>query len=385
MSRIPGRKKGFSVPARPSRAVFSPPRSPEEIGRALARLPGPGRAALARARAREPLLTKPRGALGRLEELAHWAAAWQGRHPARIERIAARVFAANHGIVAQGVSLYPAEVTAQMVANFARGGAAINQLCRAADAELHIEALDLDRPTADFTQAPAMTEAEFAAAFARGCRAVPDRADLLCLGEMGIGNTTAAAAVCHALFGGRAEAWVGPGTGVTGRALRHKARVVGRGAARHRQAVSANPLEALRCLGGREMAAIAGAVLAARFRRIPVLLDGYVCTAAACALEAASPGALDHCRAGHVSAEPGHRRLLAKLGMRPLLDLDMRLGEGTGAVLAAALVRAACAAHAGMATFAEARVTRLRRGSGGLARRSAARREGGRRKGGRKR
>ena len=338
-----------------------PPRSLAEIGRALALLPGPDAKAQMRARAREPHLTKPRGALGRLEELAHWAAAWQGRHPARIERIAVRVFAANHGVVAQGVSLYPAEVTAQMVANFAKGGAAINQLCRAARAELKVAALDLGRPTADFTEAPAMTEAEFLAAFARGFRAVPDRADLLCLGEMGIGNTTAAAAVCHALFAGRAVAWVGPGTGLTGRALKHKARVVAKAVARYRQAVAANPLDALRCLGGREMAAIAGAVLAARFRRIPVLLDGYVCTAAAAPLEAARKGALDHCHAGHVSAEPGHRRLLAKLGQAPLLDLGMRLGEGTGAVLAAALVRAACAAHAGMATFAEAKVSGRKR------------------------
>ena len=327
----------------------------------LARLPGPNRAAHARAREREPRLTKPPGALGRLEDLAHWIAAWQGRHPPRVARIAVRVFAANHGVVAQGVSLYPAEVTAQMVANFAQGGAAINQLCRVMGAELKVAALDLDRPTADFTQGPAMTKPEFAAAIARGVRSVPKQADLLCLGEMGIGNTTAAAAVCHALFGGRAQAWTGPGTGVAGRALRHKARVVAKGVARHRAAVAADPLEALRCLGGREMAAIAGAILAARMRRIPVLLDGFVCTAAAAPLEAARKGALDHCRVGHVSAEPGHRRLLARLGKLPLLDLGMRLGEGTGAVLAAGLARAACAAHAGMATFAEAKVSGQKR------------------------
>lgn len=327
------------------------------ICKLLARLPGPDGKALARARAREPHLTKPPGALGALENLAHWAAAWQGRHPARIGRIAVRVFAANHGVVAQGVSLYPAEVTAQMVANFTAGGGAINQLCRAAGAKLKVAALSLDRPTADFTESPAMTESEFAAAFASGFRAVPKNADVLCLGEMGIGNTTASAAVCHALFGGRAEDWAGPGTGVKGRALEHKARVIAKGVARHRKSIAANPLQALRCLGGREMAAIAGAALAARLRRVPVLLDGYVCTAAAAPLEAAKAGALDHCLPGHVSAEPGHRRLLAKLGKAPLLDLGMRLGEGTGAVLAAQVLRAACMAHAGMATFAEAKVS----------------------------
>ncbi len=323
----------------------------------LSRLPGPDAGARAKARAREPQLTKPPGALGRLEEIAAWAAAWQGRHPARIERIAARVFAGNHGVVAQGVSAYPAAVTAQMVANFAAGGAAINQLCKAVGADLKVAALSLEKPTADFTTAPAMTEREFFAALAAGWRAAPKKADVLCPGEMGIGNTAAAAAVCHALFGGRAADWTGPGTGVRGPALRQKARVVAAGVARHRQAVAADPLEALRCLGGREMAAIMGAVLAARVRRIPVILDGFVCTAAVAALGLARPGALDHCVVGHVSAEPGHRRLLQKLGMPALLDLGMRLGEGTGAVLAATLLRAACAAHAGMATFAEAQVS----------------------------
>ncbi len=333
------------------------PRDRKGLRALLKGLPGPHAGARAKARAREPRLTKPAGALGRLEDLAAWAAAWQGRHPARIARIAARVFAGNHGVVAQGVSAFPAAVTAQMVANFAAGGAAINQFCQAAQADLKVVALDLGRPTADFTQAPAMTDKEFLAALAAGWRAVPPKADLLCPGEMGIGNTAAAAAVCCALFGGRAEDWTGPGTGVHGAARKHKARVIARGVERHRAAVAADPLDALRCLGGREMAAIAGAVLAARVRRIPVVLDGFVCTAAVAALARARPGALDHCVVGHVSAEPGHRRLLDKLGMRPLLALEMRLGEGTGAVLAANLVRTACAAHAGMATFAEASVS----------------------------
>ena len=333
------------------------PKSRAALVALLKGLPGPDVRARARALAREPTLTKPPGALGRLEDLAAWAAAWQGRHPARIERIAARVFAGNHGVVAQGVSAFPAAVTAQMVANFAAGGAAINQLCQAVGADLKVAVLALEKPTADFTVAPAMTEREFLAALAVGWRAVPAKADVLCPGEMGIGNTAAAAAVCCALFGGKAQDWTGPGTGVRGPALKQKARVIARGVARHRPAVAADPLAALRCLGGREMAAIMGAVLAARARRIPVILDGFVCTAAVAALAVARSGALDHCVVGHVSAEPGHRRLLEKLGMRPLLDLNMRLGEGTGAVLAAGLLRAACAAHASMATFAEAQVS----------------------------
>ena len=335
----------------------APPRDRAALRALIKGLPGPDARARSRARAREPQLTKPQGALGRLEELAAWAAAWQGRHPARIERIAARVFAGNHGAVAQGVSAFPAAVTAQMVANFAAGGAAINQICQAVGADLKVTALTLDKPTADFTQAPAMTETEFLAALAQGWRAAPKKADVFCPGEMGIGNTAAAAAICCALFGGRAADWTGPGTGVHGPALKRKARAVAAGVARHRRAVAHDPMEALRCLGGREMAAIAGAVLAARARRIPVILDGFVCTAAVAALHAARPGALDHCVVGHVSAEPGHRRLLQELGMPALLDLGMRLGEGTGAVLAAGLLRAACATHAGMATFAQAKVS----------------------------
>jgi nicotinate-nucleotide--dimethylbenzimidazole phosphoribosyltransferase len=323
--------------------------------RLLRTLPGPDQDAAARAAAREPQLTKPPGALGRLEALSAWLCAWQGRHPPKLNRPAACVFAANHGVAAQGVSAFPPEVTAQMVANFRAGGAAVNQLCQAFGVGLSIEAITLETPTCDFTGGPAMTEAGFADAFNRGLRVVTDGIDILALGEMGIGNTTAAAAIAHALFGGAAFDWTGPGTGVKGLALRHKAEVVEAGVKLHRSATS-DPLDILRRLGGRELVAIAGAIVGARLARVPILLDGFICTAAAAPLAAVRPDALDHCQAAHVSTEPGHRRLLRQLDKEPLLDLGMRLGEASGAVLAVAVLRAAAACHAGMATFDEAGV-----------------------------
>ena len=329
--------------------------TPTSIGRLLQALPGSDDAAAAQARHRERRLTKPAGALGRLEELTAWLASWQGRYPPRLQRMAACVFAGNHGIVAHGVSAFPPEVTAQMVGNFRAGGAAVSRLCRVFDVELRAVPLALDRPAFDFTRGPSLSEAEFTESFAAGLDAAEEGMDLLCLGEMGIGNTTAAAALAHALFGGRAIAWTGPGTGVEGDRLAAKRRVVAAGVRFH-LAETTDPLDLLRRLGGRELAAIAGAVVGARLRRIPVLLDGFVCTVAAAALAAARSDALDHCRVAHVSAEPGHRLLLRRLGMRPLLDLDMRLGEASGAVLAVALLQAALACHLGMATFDDAGV-----------------------------
>lgn len=330
--------------------------SMDEIRALVAGMPGPDAAAAAAAAAREPQLTKPPGALGRLEELALWLSTWQGRHPPAAERLRAIVFAGNHGVAARGVSAFPASVTAQMVANFTAGGAAINQLCRAFGLDLAVHALHLERPVFDITMGPAMDEADFAAAFAAGWAAVAAApADLVCLGEMGIGNTTTAAALCHGLFGGSAANWCGPGTGLDAEAVAHKAAVVAAAVARHADA--ADPIDTARRLGGRELAAIAGAVVAARHLRIPVVLDGFVCTAAAAPLAAVRADALHHCLVGHASTEPGHRRLLARLRQRPLLDLDMRLGEASGAALAAAVVKAAAACHTGMATFAEAGVT----------------------------
>ena len=327
-----------------------------EIRALLAHLPGPDDAAAAAAAGREAQLTTPAGALGRLEELTQWLAAWQGRHPPRLDRPRVAVFAGNHGVARRGVSAYPAEVTAQMVQNFIAGGAAINQLCKAVDADLRVYEMALDQPTRDFTEAPALDETECARDMAYGMMAVEPGLDLLCLGEMGIANTTSAAALCLALFGGGAADWTGPGTGVGGAALARKIEAVEAGVARHRERLG-DPLEVLRCLGGHELAAIAGAVLAARLNRVPVLLDGYACCAAAAVLQKLAPGALDHAQVAHRSAEPAHGQLLEKLGKQPLLDLGMRLGEASGAALAVGVVRAALAAHLGMASFAEAGVS----------------------------
>tara|TARA_Y100000813_G_scaffold56030_1_gene39348 strand:- start:1692 stop:2720 length:1029 start_codon:yes stop_codon:yes gene_type:complete len=322
----------------------------------LADLPGPDAAALAAVQAREGQLTKPAGSLGRLENLSEWLATWQGRAAPRLDRVQALVFAGNHGVAARGVSAFPPEVTVQMVANFQAGGAAVNQLCRTFGVDLDVIPLDLDRPTADFSQGPAMTEGDFAAAVAAGAAAVPDGIDLLCLGEMGIANTTAAAAVCLGLYGGSGADWAGPGTGLDDAHVRAKAQVI-------EQAVAANAvaptdgLGVLRALGGRELAAMAGALIQARRRQVPVLLDGFVCGAAAACLQVARADALGHCQAAHRSAEPGHERLLAKLGMEPLLQMNMRLGEASGAVLAVGLVRGALACHSEMATFGDAGVS----------------------------
>lgn len=332
-----------------------PMASLEEMRRAMAELPAGDGAAGDEARRRQASLTKPPGSLGRLEELAAWLATWQGHGP-RLGRARVAVFAGNHGVARRGVSAYPAEVTKQMVANFIAGGAAVNQLCKAADAELRVYEMALDQPTADFTEGPAMSEEECAHAMAYGMMAVEPGLDLICLGEMGIANTTCAAALSLALFGGAAAEWTGPGTGVGGAALQRKIEAVAEGVARHREALG-DGLETLRRLGGRELAAIAGAILAARLARTPVLLDGYASTAAAAALHAVNARALDHCLVAHVSAEPGHRRLLQRLGKEPLLDFGMRLGEASGAALAIPLLKAAVACHDGMATFAEAGVS----------------------------
>jgi nicotinate-nucleotide--dimethylbenzimidazole phosphoribosyltransferase len=259
-------------------------------------------------------------------------------------------------VTAEGVSAYPAEVTRQMVANFAAGGAAINQICLALDLGLKVYELALDIPTGVITREAALDEAGCAATMAYGMEAIAGGVDLLCVGEMGIGNTTVAAAVFHGLFGGDAADWVGPGTGVDAAGMARKLSAVARAVKHHAEHLK-DPLELLRRLGGREVAAIAGAILAARMNRVPVIVDGYVATAAAAVLFALDRSALDHCLFGHVSAEPGHRRALERMGTTALLDLGMRLGEGTGAALAAGIVRAAARVHAGMATFGEAGVS----------------------------
>ncbi|WP_300016349.1 nicotinate-nucleotide--dimethylbenzimidazole phosphoribosyltransferase [uncultured Roseobacter sp.] len=321
----------------------------------LAAQPGNDTEAMAAATARNGQLTKPPAALGRLEDLAIWYAGWRGTARPVVEKPQIIVFAGNHGVAAQGVSAFPPEVTAQMVLNFQHGGAAINQLARTFGAQLDVHALALDRPTADFTQTAAISEADLVEALQTGWTAVDEGADVLVTGEMGIGNTTSAAALAAALFGGTASDWTGRGTGVDDAGLETKTRVVAEGVALH--GGQGDGLETLRRLGGREVAAMAGAIARARSLRIPVLLDGFICCAAAACLEKTVAGSLDHCVASHLSAEGAHQRMLDALGKSPLLSLGLRLGEASGAALSIGVLKGAVACLSGMATFAEAGVT----------------------------
>ncbi|MEP1536902.1 MAG: nicotinate-nucleotide--dimethylbenzimidazole phosphoribosyltransferase [Paracoccaceae bacterium] len=334
--------------------ILSDLRSFESIANLIDTLPDADNAAADAARVRQNSLTKPPASLGRLEDLAEFMASWQKVEKPTIDKAQAVVFAGNHGVCAKGVNPFPQEVTFQMVANFEAGGAAINQLCRASGAELSVVALDLETPTQDISETTAMTEAETLDAMRRGAAAVDKDANVLVLGEMGIGNSTIAAALACAGFGGDAEGWVGRGTGSDedGQAL--KARIVAQAVARH---TTARGLAMLAALGGREQAAICGAVLQARALSIPVLLDGYICTAAVVPLHDLSPKLLDHCLVGHSSAEPGHARMLREMNKVPILSLGMALGEGSGAALALGVLRAALECHNGMATFAEAGVS----------------------------
>lgn len=330
--------------------------SVEDIRAAIGDMTAPDDASGEAARARNASLTKPPGALGRLEDLAIWYARWRGDARPRIERPQIAIFAGNHGVAARGVSAFPPEVTRQMVDNFAAGGAAINQIAGTVGARIAVRALSLDRPTEDFTRARAMDEAALCEAVSTGWETVDPDADLLVPGEMGIANTSSAAALAAALYGGGAAAWVGRGTGVEGRSLDTKTAIVAAGLERHAGDLD-DPLAALACLGGREIAAMAGAIMRARQLRIPVILDGFVSTVAAAVLATARAGATDHCLAGHRSVESGHGRLLQRMGLVPILELDMRLGEGSGAAVAIGILKAALACHSGMATFGEAGVS----------------------------
>ncbi|MHA1189908.1 MAG: nicotinate-nucleotide--dimethylbenzimidazole phosphoribosyltransferase [Alphaproteobacteria bacterium] len=321
----------------------------DDFRRLIATMPGPDKTAIKAVRRRDALLTKPKGSLGNLEVFVEWLAAWQGREMPEVTRPLVAVFAANHGVAARGVSAFPAEVTAQMVANFAAGGAAINQLCTSFDLGLKVFELALDHPTPDICEADAFDEESCAATIAYGMEAIAGKPDLLCLGEMGIANTTVAAAIYMALYGGEAADWIGHGTGVDDAGLARKQAAVSGAVARI--SGTRDPLHILRRIGGREIAAMCGAIIAARTERIPVIVDGYVVTAAAALVHAMAPTAIDHCQFAHRSAEGGHGTVLEKMGRRPILDLGLRLGEGTGAALAAAIIRAAAVTHAGMATF----------------------------------
>lgn len=327
-----------------------------DFERALAELADPDEAAIEAARARQAQLTKPAGSLGRLEDLAIFFAGWQGRERPVIERGRVVVFAGNHGVTRHGVSAFPPAVTAQMVENFAAGGAAINALAGAAGLDLRVVPIELERPTEDFTSAPAMSVEDCLAALSIGADAVDEQLDLLVVGEMGIGNTTPAAALAVRSFGGNPTEWVGHGTGVNAEGIARKTAVVQRAIEFHKAAPS-SAFETLRRVGGREIAAIAGAVLRARQLRIPVVLDGFITCAAVAPLAAIEPEIVGHCIAGHCSAEQGHSRLLERLGLEPLLRLGLRLGEGSGAAVAVNIIRSALAAHNQMATFAEAGVS----------------------------
>jgi nicotinate-nucleotide--dimethylbenzimidazole phosphoribosyltransferase len=297
-------------------------------------------------------ILRPSGALAWLDQTAAWVAGWQRTDRPAIERPVGVIFAADHGVAASGVSAYPPEVTAAMLAAYESGQATINAFARAAGAELHAVDVGVGRPTGDIRVEAAMTPERFDAVVKQAFDAIDALdCDLLVLGEMGIGNTTASAAIAASLAGGEAAPWVGRGTGVDDEGLARKQDAVQ--AAQHRIAGITDPIEILREVGGAELAAIAGATIAARHRSIPVVLDGYVTTASVLPLAMIDPGALDHCIVGHCSAEPGHRKLLDRLGKKPLLDLDMRLGEGTGAMAAVPLIRMACAGISEVPTFAE--------------------------------
>ncbi len=328
------------------------------------------------AEARQAVLTKPPGALGRLERLAIELAALQGLERPRIERIHVTVFAADHGVAAEGVSAFPQAVTTEMVRNFARGGAAISVLAECLGATLEVVDLGTATPpeslpgvldrriapgTRNLAREPAMSEAECQQALAEGREAVARArdagAELFIGGEMGIANTTAAAAVASALLDRPAGELAGPGTGVDADGVAHKARVIDSAVARHAPALD-SPLAVLRHLGGFEIAALAGAFIAAAQARMPVLVDGFIATAALLAASRLRPGVEERVFFAHRSAEPGHRRMLEALGAEPLLDLGLRLGEGSGAAVAVPLLQQACALHNRMATFEEAAVSR---------------------------
>ena len=307
-------------------------------------------------RMRDAQLTKPPGSLGRMEELVEWLARWQGKGKPTLDNPMVAIFAGNHGVTDQGVSAFPRDVTAQMVANFTDGGAAISQICALHELNLRVFELALELPTGDITLESAMDDKMCAATIAYGMEAIAGKPDCLAIGEMGIGNTTVAAAIYAALYGGTGADWVGRGTGVDDAGLARKADAVDRALALHRDALT-DPLAILARLGGREVAAMLGALLAARHQKTPVIVDGFVATAAAAIAHAVNPEAIDHCIFAHVSAEHAHKQALERMGVTPLLDLGMRLGEGSGAALGMVLAKTALHLHRNMATFDSAGVS----------------------------
>lgn len=326
----------------------------DDVTQFLQTMPEKNQAIETAAIAHQNNLTKPPGSLGKLEELAVFLASWQGAEKPKLDNAQAIIFAGNHGICAQGVNPFPQDVTKLMVANFEAGGAAMNQLCGVSGAELKVVPLDLDNPTADFTETEALSETELFDAMSIGAASVDTTADIILLGEMGIGNSTISSALAASVFGGEVAGWVGAGTGSDEAGMARKVAVIETALTQHG---SRQDLTALLAFGGREQAAICGAILAARAASIPVLLDGFICTAAAAPLYGLSPDTLDHCLIGHKSVEPGHQKLLQEMNKTAILDLDMRLGEGTGGALALTILRGAIACHNQMATFESAGIT----------------------------
>lgn len=320
----------------------------DDIRGLLAAMPERDERAAAAATERQRRLTRVPGALGRLGEIAVHMAGWQGKPLPTADRPLVCVFAANHGVVARGVSLDAPDATRLSLQGFSAGTAAINQICAAGGLGFKAFDLALDLPTGDITFEPALDEKACVATMAFGMEALAGGIDLLCLGDMGVGNTTVAAAIFAGLYGETAKHWIGEARDADDGSLARRIAAVDLAVGVHRAHLG-DPLEVLRRLGGREIAALAGAILAARLQRIPVILDGVVVTAAAAILHRLDPSALDHCLAGQVEAEGRHGEVLARLGLRPILDLGLHLGEGAGAGLAAGIVKAAVACHKGMA------------------------------------
>lgn len=320
-------------------------------------LPSPCSDSIAGLEARIADILRPAGALARLDELAVWIGGWQRTTSPKVERPVAIIFAGDHGVAADGVSAYPADVTAAMLQAFNRNRASISAMAATVGAAVQAVDVGVGAPTANITTDPAMDHARFRRSFEAGRRAVEqlEAVDLLIIGEMGIGNTTAAAAVCGALLDRPGVDMVGVGTGVDADALARKIGSVDRAIERTAAAGVTNdrPLEVLRHLGGTELVAMAGALYEARRRSLPVLLDGYVTAASALAVHRIDPALTAHVRAGHRSAEPGHGHVLEALGLEPLLTLDLRLGEASGAMAAVPLVQLACALVTDVATFTE--------------------------------
>ncbi|WP_026060639.1 nicotinate-nucleotide--dimethylbenzimidazole phosphoribosyltransferase [Pseudaminobacter salicylatoxidans] len=318
----------------------------DDIRNLMSHLPAGDEAAGEGVRAQFAKAEKPHGSLGRLEDLAAWLAVWSGRPPA-VNRPLVAIFAGNHGVARHGISPQPMEATARAVELTAAGGAAINQICLAYDVGLKVFDLALHLPTEDITQDAALDERGCAATMAFGMEAISGT-DLLCIGDLGVGNTTVAATILAAIYGGGGTGWVGQGSGADAAMVAQKARVVDAALSFHAGHLQ-DPLEVLRRVGGREFAAIAGAIVAARMEKIPVILDGFAAIAAASVLKAMNPRALEHCVIAQLSPEPGYRRAVELLGMTPLLDLGMAHGEGAGAALAAGLAKAAALCSSGMA------------------------------------